>query len=63
MGHKRAWLERQASFAADASAFLGDGAFHQRHHEHERKRHHGKNPEAIEIGEGGGLLLAQTLER
>jgi len=58
MGHKRTWLERQASFAGDVSAFLGDGAFHQRHHEHKRKRHHGENPEAVEIGKGGGLLLA-----
>jgi hypothetical protein len=56
--HKPTWLERQASFAGDVSAFLGYGAFHQWHHEHERKRYHGENPEAVEIGKGGGLLLA-----
>ena len=54
---------RDTSFTTHGSAFLGDGAFHEGHHEHERKRHHGENPEAVEVGKGGSLLLAEVLER
>jgi hypothetical protein len=50
------------SFATDASAFLSQRAFHQRHHKHERKRQHSEYPKAIEISQGRCLLLAQVLE-
>src|SRR5271169_6689340 len=51
-----------ASLATDASAFLRHRAFHQWHHKHECKRQHGEYPKAIEIGQGGCLLLAQILK-
>jgi hypothetical protein len=62
MAHERAWLERQASFAADASAFLGDGAFHKRHHEKQRRRHHGGWIQGIKIlAEPQGVELIAAL--
>ena len=49
-----------ASLTGDASAFLGDGAFHKRHHRHGHEPHHGDNPEAVEIGQGESLLLDEA---
>ena len=43
-------------------AFFCDGAFHEEHEEDERGRDHSKDEEAVEIGERGGLLLAQIVE-
>src|SRR5271166_14780 len=48
---------------SDPSAFLCDGAFHQRHNEHKRDHDNGQHPEHIEVGERRCLLLAQVCER
>src|SRR5262245_201449 len=51
------------SFGGDVSALLCDRAFHQRYHERDRERHHGENPEAVEIRKCGSLLLTQVFDR
>lgn len=55
--------DNDTSLTTHVSAFLGDGAFHQQHHECKHQCHHREDPEAVEIGECGSLLLTQVLER
>ena len=48
--------------AAAVRTLLGDGALHHEYEGNERDREHGKDEEGVEIGERGGLLLAQVFE-
>ena len=46
----------------DVRTLLGDGTLHHEHQCDERNRERGKDEEDVEIGERGGLLLAQVVE-
>ena len=50
------------SLRRSVRTLLGDGAPHHEHDCDKRDREHGKHEEGVEIGERGGLLLAQVLE-
>jgi hypothetical protein len=49
-------------FCGDVGAFFCDGAFHKQHQNREYRPDYREDQEAIEIGEGGGLLLAQVVQ-
>ena len=55
-------LTLTTSFAADMFAFLGDGAFHERHHENKSESQNGEHIEDVEVGERGRLLGTEFLE-
>ena len=49
-------------FRRGVRTLLSDGALHPEHEYNERDLEHGKHEEGVEIGERGGLLLAQVVE-
>src|SRR5271166_1678970 len=60
---RRAGVARELAHSTTLRApFSANRAFHQKHHGDEREHHDGHQPEAIEISEGGCLLLAQILQ-
>ena len=46
----------------DMRTLLGNGALHHEHECDERDRERRKDEEGVEVGERGGLLLAQVVE-
>ena len=44
-------------------ALFGDGAFHEEHEWDKQHCQDGGEPEDVEVGERGGLLLAKIIER
>ena len=53
---------RPWSLRRDVRTLLCDGALHHEHERDQRDRERGKDEENVEIGERGGLLLAQVFE-